>query len=110
MRNLLQVLESMPKLYSTDGQKVKDVKLTFMVLGTEWTWHVVEAEKISASSEDEAKKQPDDDWLFFCYCHSGLGDECSEWGYVTLSQLDEVHAFAIPNHGLKIDLNGRLSK
>ena len=98
MRNLLQVLESMPKLYSTDGQKVKDVKLTFMVLGTEWTWYVVEAEK-----------QSDDDWLFFCYCHSGLGDECSEWGYVTLSQLAEVHAFAIPNHGLKIDLDGRLS-
>lgn len=98
MKDLNQVLESMPKLYSTENQKVKEVKITFIVLGTDWQWNVVEAEK-----------QDDGDWLFFCYCRSGLDESYSEWGYVTLSQLAEVHAFAIPNHGLKIDLDGVVS-
>lgn len=95
MKDLNQVLESMPKLYSTENQKVKEVKITFIVLGTEWQWNVVEAEK-----------QDDGDWLFFCYCCSGLGEEFSEWGYVMLSQLEEVHAIAVKQTHLGIDLDG----
>ena len=96
MQTLKQVLESMPKLYSTENQKVKDVKITFVIPGTRWLWHIV-----------EARQEGENDFLLFGYCHSGLGDDCSEWGYVMFSQLVEVCALPVVQKNLKIDMNGR---
>jgi Protein of unknown function (DUF2958) len=33
----------------------------------------------------------DDDWCFFGYCISPLGEDCDEWGYTALSELQSVH-------------------
>jgi hypothetical protein len=30
------------------------------------------------------------DWEFFGYCVSPLGEDCDEWGYVTLSELRSI--------------------
>lgn len=95
MQTLKQVLESMPKLYSTENQKVKSVKITFCVPGTRWLWHIVEAQ------------QEENDFLLFGYCRSGLGDDCSEWGYIMLSQLLEVRALPVIQKNLRIDMDGR---
>lgn len=32
-----------------------------------------------------------DDILFFGYCVSALGEDCDEWGYTALSELQSVH-------------------
>jgi hypothetical protein len=32
-----------------------------------------------------------DDILFFGYCVSALGEDCDEWGYAALSELQSVH-------------------
>lgn len=82
-------------LYKTDGMKIREVIAVFFHLFSSWAWYVVEAEQ-----------QPDGDWLMFCYCRSGLGPDCNEWGYVLLSQLEEVsniRGFAPKNYQIKQD-------
>lgn len=77
-------------LYQTDGLPIREVLVVYWHPFSRWMWYVVEAEKIPASSEDVAEKQPDDDWLLFTWCQSGLGPDCDEWGYVLLSQLRDI--------------------
>lgn len=95
---LIKRLKEVP-LYATDGMQIREVLVTVFVPFTAWKWHIVESQ------------QQDDDLLLFAYCESGLGLECSEWGYVMLSDL-----FAIPNvvfvirRNIQIKSNGELLK
>lgn len=38
----------------------------------------------------EGEADGDDDFLFFGYCLSALGEDCDEWGYTRLSELTGV--------------------
>ena len=54
-------------------------------------WFILEAEKM------------EDDYLMFGYCELGLGPDCSEWGYVSLKELESlVLPFGL---GIECDLN-----
>ena len=92
-------LEMLPALYSTDGMKQREVQIVIYHMFSRWTWYVVEGEK-----------QEDGDWLLFCYCRSGFGDEDDEWGYTTLNQFDEIPYIKayVPKQTLVIDNNGKL--
>ena len=84
-------------LYTTDGMPIREVLVTFYHLFSRWTWYVVEAEK------------QDNDWLMFTYCKSGLGEDCDEWGYVLLSQLEEVpNILCFVNRNTQINNKGEL--
>jgi len=62
-------------LYSTDGQKEKEVVVKFFNPYGGWRWYVCEGEK-----------QENGDWLFF-----GLVEGIEkEWGYFTLSELQSI--------------------
>lgn len=62
-------------LYSTDGQKEKEVIVKFFNPYGGWRWYVCEGEK-----------QENGDWLFF-----GLVEGIEkEWGYFTLSELQSI--------------------
>lgn len=71
-------------LYSTDGKPAveKECIVKFFTPDANWTWYAVEGEK-----------NPEGDWEFF-----GLVDgHVAEWGYFTLSQLQEVRGqFRLP--------------
>lgn len=88
-KELQSALENLPKLYSTDGMKTRPVKMVIYHMFSRWTWYVVEGEQ-----------QEDGDWLLFCWCRSGLGEDCDEWGYTLISQfyeLDFIRAYAPTN-------------
>ena len=42
------------------------------------------------------------DFLFFGYCVSALGEDCDEWGYTALSELQSVHVSGL---SIERDLN-----
>lgn len=68
-------------LYSQDGKGFKATAIAkyFLPCGA-WTWYVTEAEK-----------QDNGDWLFFGLVINGYGEK--EFGYFTLSQLQEIRAY-----------------
>lgn len=78
------IIDKLPPLYSTEDVPTdqKRVVVKFFTPDANWTWYIVEGER-----------QEDGDWLFF-----GLVDGLErEWGYCTLSQLQEVRgAFGLP--------------
>jgi len=92
-------LEMLPKLYATDGMKQREVQIVIYHMFSRWTWYVVEGEL-----------QEDGDYLLFCYCKSGLGEDCDEWGYTTLRQFEELPYILayVPKETLVIDSNGQL--
>lgn len=73
-KEIIQKLEKHP-LYSTDGQKKKEVIAKFFNPYGAGRWYVCEGEK-----------QENGDWLFFGYVE--LLD--NEWGYFTLSELQSI--------------------
>ena len=94
---LIDRLLSTP-LYKTDGQKTKTVLVTFRHCLSPWTWHIVESEQ-----------QEDGDILMFGYVESGLGPECSEWGYTLLSQIAEIPLIVpVIQHDVTITFDGVL--
>lgn len=97
-RTLIDRLLSKP-LYSTDGKKTKEVLVTFKHCLSDWTWHIVEASR------------EDNDIIMFGYVVSGLGPDCSEWGYVSLNELAEI-PFIVPfiQNDTKIDMSGHVYK
>lgn len=97
MKNQLFERLSQVKLYATEKMKTKEVLVTAVVPTTRWKWHIVESEP-----------QKDGDWLLFAYCESGLGSECSEWGYVMLSDLIQVGAFFYERKNTQITLEGKV--
>lgn len=98
MKQTIESLEFLPKLYATDGMHQREVQIVFYHMFTPWTWYVVEGEK-----------QEDGDWLFFTWCKSAF-EGCDEFGYVLLSQLQEIPAvkFYVPERPLVIDDHGNL--
>jgi len=98
MTKTIESLEFLPKLYATDGMHQREVQIVFYHMFTPWTWYVVEGEK-----------QEDGDWLFFTWCKSAF-EGCDEWGYVRLSQLQEIPAikFYVPERPLVIDDEGNI--
>jgi hypothetical protein len=70
-----EIEKKLPKLYATDGQKDKDVIFKVFDPCSAVTWYILEGEK-----------REDGDWEFFNYM---TGVEFPEYGYVTLSQLEE---------------------
>ena len=73
---LKKVFESSP-LYSKEGKGFSaEVIARFFLPFSSSEWLVTEAEQ-----------QEDGDWLFFGYCHI----QEWEWGYVLLSQIQEVN-------------------
>ena len=73
---LKNVFEANP-LYSKEGQGLNaEVIARFFLPFSSAVWLVTEAEQ-----------QEDGDWLFFGYCHI----QEWEWGYVLLSQIQEVN-------------------
>lgn len=95
MKEELKERLSQVALYQTDGLPIREVLVVFYHCFSRWTWYVVEAEE-----------QEDGDWLMFCYCKSGLGPDCDEWGYTTLHQFEElpyIHYRIVANMQIKND-------
>lgn len=85
-KELEKALEKCP-IYSKDGQgKDAEVVCKFFFPMGNWTWYVLEGEKV----ENDGKE----DWEFFGYVVS----DYPEFGYFTLSELEEVCV-----HGLKVE-------
>lgn len=74
-------------LYSQDGKDEKEIVVKFFTPWSGWTWYITEGSK------------EEDDWLLFGYVESGLGEDCSEWGYVSLNDLKSIRG----PMGLKIE-------
>ena len=80
-------------LYSQDGLGGEAKVVVKFFGGSSATWLITEGEK-----------QKDGDWLFYGYVTLGFPDEFNrgkllwEWGYVTLSQLQEIRfkPFGLP--------------
>ena len=87
---LKNMFEANP-LYSKEGQGFNaEVIARFFLPFASAVWLVTEAEQ-----------QEDGDWLFFGYCHI----QEWEWGYVLLSQIQEVNVRGLTvqlDKGLKI--------
>lgn len=92
-------LEMLPSLYATDGMKQREVQIVIFHMFSRWTWYVVEGEK-----------QEDGDWLLFCYCRSGFGEQDDEWGYATLNQFEEIPYIKayVPETTIVIDNDGNV--
>ena len=76
-------LEKCP-LYSKDGQgKEAEVVCKFFTPWSNWTWYVLEGEKV------------DGDWNFYGYVESDF----PEFGYFTLSELESI----VGPWGLKVE-------
>lgn len=77
-------------IYSQDGKNTKTVIVKYFTPWAGWTWYITEAEKQG------------EDWLLFGYVVSGLGEDCNEWGYVSLNELQSIKGpFGL---GVEIDL------
>lgn len=77
-------------IYSQDGKNIKTVIVKYFTPWGGWTWYITEAEKQG------------DDWLLFGYVVSGLGEDCNEWGYISLNELQSIKGpFGL---GVEIDL------
>ena len=52
-----------------------------------YTLYVTEGEPILAGGAPSRLADGTPNWEFFGYCLSPLGEDCDEWGYVTLEEL-----------------------
>lgn len=77
------VKNSLPKLYSQDGNNDATVHVKFFTPWSNWTWYATEGE------------QQGEDFIFFGYV---IGHE-REWGYFSLNELQSVTG----PFGLKIE-------
>jgi hypothetical protein len=55
-----------------------------------YTFFVTEGEPVSDHRGPVLTEDGEPEWDFFGYCLSPLGEDCDEWGYVTLSELRSV--------------------
>jgi len=74
-----EIKAQLPALYSTEETVLNDkiIQVKFFLMS--FTWYAVEAEI-----------REDGDILFFGYVKNDADPMCSEWGYFTLKQLEEV--------------------
>lgn len=73
-----EILNKIPELYSTEGIDFDDKVIQTKFFLFNFTWYVAEAEV------------QEDNILFFGYVRNDADPDCSEWGYFTLKQLEEV--------------------
>lgn len=76
-QSIINKLKKHP-IYSQDNKREKKIIVKYFTPWSSWTWYIVEGE------------QQGDDWLLFGYVISGLGEDCNEWGYVSLNELKSI--------------------
>ena len=74
-----EIKKALPELYATEEISLDDKIVICKWFCGPFTWFCVEGEK-----------QEDNDWLFFGYVKNDTDPDCSEFGYWTLSQLEEL--------------------
>lgn len=55
-----------------------------------YTYYATEGAPIGEDDASGQTRREEADWEFFGYCVSALGEDCDEWGYATLSELQSV--------------------
>lgn len=68
-----------PPIRATEFEENPKAVAHFFNLLGRGDWYVLEGEK-----------RDDGDWLFFGYVKSPLGQDCDEYGYFTLSELESI--------------------
>jgi hypothetical protein len=103
-----EIIKKMPPLYANENKKAEETPVIVKFFSPEgrWTWFVTEASLEKPDGTQKALKDcteaelddPANNILMFNYCHSGLGDDCDEWGYVSLKELKEIRTarFKLP--------------
>lgn len=71
-------LETLPALYSQEDEPNPKAYIHFFNPMGRGDWYVMEGRKEG------------DDFLFYGYVKSPLGDDCDEYGYFTLNQIKET--------------------
>ena len=66
----------------TQGRRAEEILVKFFDPCGRGTWYVLEAEK--------GEYEHGTDWRLYTYCVSPLGEDCDEYGYVMLSELQSV--------------------
>jgi len=74
-----EIRKALPKLYETEDVKLNDKMVISEYFCGPFTWYVIEGEE-----------REDGDFLFWGYVKNEADDFCSEFGYFTLSQLEEL--------------------
>lgn len=75
-------------LYSQENKNEKVIVVKYFLGG--WTWYITEG------------SQQGDDFIMFGYVISGLGEDCNEWGYISMNELKSLRgAFGL---GVERDL------
>lgn len=83
MKLLTKEIEaSIPALYSQEKNPDPTAVVKFFDPCGRYTFYVTEGERITET--------PGNDWLFFGWCVSPLGEDCDEFGYARLSELQGV--------------------
>lgn len=89
---IIKALDANP-LYSHDGEGDNAKVICKFFGGGRFTFLVTEGSRIAGGPAST-------DWTFFGWCVSNLGPNEDEWGYITLSQLQEMR---FPPFGLKVE-------
>ena len=77
------IKRELPRLYETESIALNDkVVITKFFLG-HLTWYVIEGQ------------EEDGDFIFWGYVKNGNDDFCSEFGYFTLSELEDIRLAGI---------------
>ena len=66
----------------TQGRRAQEILVKYFDPCGRGTWYVLEAEK--------GEYDHGTDWRLYGYCVSPLGEDCDEYGYVMLSELQAV--------------------
>ncbi|MGF7058695.1 DUF2958 domain-containing protein [Brassicibacter mesophilus] len=74
-----EIREALPKLYETEEIKLNQKVVIAKYFCGSFTWYVIEGEE-----------REDGDFLFWGYVKNEADNFCSEFGYFTLSQLEEL--------------------
>lgn len=72
-----EIKKTLPALYAQEGVEDKVVHVKYFLPGGRYTLYVTEGE-------------PKGEFMFYGYCVSNLGDDCDEWGYTTLADLESI--------------------
>lgn len=80
-----ELLKEYP-LYSQDGKEMKRVIAIYRLPYSRMNWFATEGEL-----------QEDGDCLFFGYVRSILGEDCDEWGYFRLSDIESCGGILFSN-------------
>lgn len=79
-------IESLPALYSQENEPNPKAYIHFFNPIGRGDWYAMEG------------RQEGDDFLFFGYVRSPLGDDCDELGYFTLNQIKDTGIIELDKH------------